>query len=75
MEATRRSKPWDLRGGASPVARVAKGCDLQELIGRRLLFGKRHTEERYDKIANELQSQLKRSSKIAISYVCSLVES
>lgn len=57
------------------MARVAKGCDLQELIGRRLLFGKTHTEERYDEIANELQSKLKRRSKIAISHVCSLVES
>lgn len=57
------------------MARVAKGCDLQELIGRRLLFGKRHTEERYDETANELQSKLKRRSKIAISYVGSLVES
>lgn len=57
------------------MARVAKGCDLQELIGRRLLFGKTHTEERYHEIANELQSKLKRRSKIPISYVCSLVES
>lgn len=57
------------------MARVAKGCDLQELIGRHLLFGKTHTEERYHEIANELQSKLKRRSKIPISYVCSLVES